>query len=155
MTPVSITTGCCSASKNTISEAELYLIRQRMWGGKLAKAERGELVLPLPIGYWRRPSGEVVLEPDEQAQAVVRLVFDAFDRLGTLNAVLRYLVEHAVQLPVRARCGVNKGELEWRRPNREALQIMLHNPVYAGYYAHGRRRTDARRKRPGWARGGW
>ena len=78
--------------KGTMSEAELYLIRQRMLSGKLAKAERGELAVPLPIGYVRRPSGEVVLDPDEQARHVVRLVFSTFRRLGTLNGVLRYLV---------------------------------------------------------------
>ena len=78
--------------KGTMSEHELYLIRQRMLSGKLAKAERGELAVPLPIGYARRPSGEVILDPDEQAQHVVRLVFGAFRRLGTLNSVLRYLV---------------------------------------------------------------
>src|SRR5215472_2020836 len=50
--------------KGTMSEAELYLIRQRMLSGKLAKAERGELAIPLPIGYLRRPSGEVILDPD-------------------------------------------------------------------------------------------
>ena len=50
-----------------MSEAELYLIRQRMLSGKLAKAERGELAIPLPIGYARRPSGEVILDPDEQS----------------------------------------------------------------------------------------
>src|SRR6516164_3759782 len=132
--------------KGTMSEAELYLIRQRMLSGKLAKAERGELAIPLPIGYVRRPSGEVILDPDEQAQHVVRLVFGAFARLGTLNAVLRYLVEHQVQLPVRVHAGPAKGELEWRRPNRETLQIMLHNPVYAGYYAYGRRQVEPRRK---------
>ena len=87
--------------KGTMSEAELYLIRQRMLSGKLAKAERGELAIPLPIGYVRRPSGEVVLDPDEQAQHVVRLVFSTFARLGTLNGVLRYLAAHQVQLPVR------------------------------------------------------
>lgn len=135
--------------KGTMSEAELYLIRQRMASGRLAKAERGELAVQLPIGYVRRPSGEVVLEPDEQARSVVMAVFDAFDRLGTLNAVLRYLVENRIQLPVRARSGQAKGELEWRRPNRETLQIMLHNPIYAGYYAYGRRQVEARRKRPG------
>jgi DNA invertase Pin-like site-specific DNA recombinase len=135
--------------KGTMSEAELYLIRQRMLSGKLAKAERGELAIPLPIGYVRRPSGEVVLDPDEQARHVVRLVFDAFGRLGTLNGVLRYLVEHQVQLPVRVHGGLAKGELEWRRPTRETLQIMLHNPVYAGYYAYGRRQVEPRRKVPG------
>ena len=135
--------------KGTMSEAELYLIRQRMLSGKLAKAERGELAIPLPIGYLRRPSGEVILDPDEQAQHVVRLIFDTFARLGTLNAVLRYLVGHQVQVPVRAHAGPGKGEIEWRRPNRETLQIMLHNPVYAGYYAYGRRQVEPRKKIPG------
>ena len=135
--------------KGTMSEAELYLIRQRMLSGKLAKAERGELAIPLPIGYVRRPSGEVILDPDEQARHVVRLVFSTFARLGTLNAVLRYLAGHQVQLPVRVHCGPAKGEIEWRRPNRETLQIMLHNPVYAGYYAYGRRQVEPRRKMPG------
>ena len=135
--------------KGTMSEAELYLIRQRMLSGRLAKAERGELAIPLPIGYVRRPSGEAVLDPDEQAQHVVRLVFSTFARLGTLNGVLRYLAGQQVQLPVRVHSGPAKGELEWRRPTRETLQIMLHNPVYAGYYAYGRRQVEPRRKVPG------
>jgi DNA invertase Pin-like site-specific DNA recombinase len=132
--------------KGTMSEAELYLIRQRMLSGKLAKAERGELAIPLPIGYVRRPSGEAMLDPDEQAQHVVRLVFSTFRRVGTLNGVLRYLVDQQIQLPVRVHGGPLKGEIEWRRPARETLQIMLHNPVYAGYYAYGRRRVEPRRK---------
>src|SRR5215467_14547628 len=135
--------------KGTMSEAELYLIRQRMLSGKLAKAERGELAIPLPIGYLRRPSGEVTFDPDEQAQHVVRLVFGTFARLGTLNGVLRYLVAQQVQLPVRVHSGPAKGEIEWRRPTRETLQIMLHNPVYAGYYAYGRRQVEPRKKIPG------
>jgi hypothetical protein len=76
-------------------------------------------------------------------------------RLGTLNAVLRYLAGHQVQLPVRVHSGPGRGEIEWRRPNRETLQIMLHNPVYAGYYAYGRRQVEPRRKvagRPGTGR---
>jgi DNA invertase Pin-like site-specific DNA recombinase len=135
--------------KGTMSEAELYLIRQRMLSGRLAKAERGELAIPVPIGYVRRPSGEVILDPDEQARQVVRLVFGTFGRLGTLNGVLRYLVAHQVQLPVRVHAGPARGELEWRRPSRETLQIMLRNPVYAGYYAYGRRQVESRRKVPG------
>jgi DNA invertase Pin-like site-specific DNA recombinase len=135
--------------KGTMSEHELYLIRQRMLSGKLARAERGELAVPLPIGYARRPSGEVILDPDEQAQHVVRLVFGTFRRLGTLNSVLRYLVAQEVQLPVRVHSGPAKGELEWRRPTRETLQNMLHNPAYAGYYAYGRRQVEPRRKIPG------
>jgi len=42
--------------KGTLSEAELHLIRQRMWSGRVAKARRGELAVPLPAGFARRPS---------------------------------------------------------------------------------------------------
>ncbi len=135
--------------KGTMSEAEIFLIRQRMFSGRLAKAERGELALPLPIGYLRRADGVAVLDPDEAVQHVVRLVFDAFARLGTLNAVLRYLVDHHIQLPVRVHGGIDKGQLQWRRPSRATLQLMLHNPIYAGYYAYGRRRIEPSRKIPG------
>jgi DNA invertase Pin-like site-specific DNA recombinase len=135
--------------KGTVSEAEIFLIRQRMLSAKRAKAGRGELIVQLPIGYVRRPSGEPAFDPDEQAQHVVRLIFGTFRRLGTLNAVLRYLVQHEIQLPARVRSGPAKGDLEWRRPTRETLQNMLRNPAYAGYYAYGRRQTDPRRKLPG------
>lgn len=135
--------------KGTLAEAELHLIKQRMQAGRLNKARRGELAVPLPIGYLRRPSGEAVLDPDEQVQAVVRLVFAKFAELTTLHAVLRWLVDHGVELGVRLRSGPDKGELEWRRPNRMTLQCMLHNPVYAGIYAYGRRRVAAGRQQPG------
>jgi DNA invertase Pin-like site-specific DNA recombinase len=62
--------------KGTMSEAELYILKARMLAGRKAKARRGELGKPVPIGYMRRPSGEIVFDPDEQAQATVRLVFD-------------------------------------------------------------------------------
>lgn len=135
--------------KGTMSEAELHLIKQRMWSGRLNKARRGELAFPLPSGYVRRPSGEVALDPDEQVQTVIRLIFAQFERLGTLHGVLRYLVEHDIQLGIRLREGPDKGTLEWRRPNRMTLQTLLHNPAYAGIYAYGRRRVDPRRQDPG------
>ncbi len=48
-----------------MSEAELHVLKQRMIAGKRAKAERGELGMQVPMGYLRRPSGEVVKDPDE------------------------------------------------------------------------------------------
>src|SRR5262249_12479469 len=89
------------------------------------------------------------LDPDEQAQSVMRLVFDQFDRQGSLHGLLRYLVRHGIRLPVRPHFGPNRGQLEWRRPNRETLQHVLHHPVYAGYYRHGHRTLDPRRQAPG------
>jgi DNA invertase Pin-like site-specific DNA recombinase len=135
--------------KGTISEAELHLIKQRMWTGRLAKARRGELAVPLPSGFVRRPSGEVALDPDEQVQAVVRLVFELFDRLGTVNGVLCFLADNHIQIGVRVREGLERGELQWRRPSRVGVQNMLRNPAYAGIYVYGRSTTDPRRRRPG------
>jgi DNA invertase Pin-like site-specific DNA recombinase len=64
--------------KGTMSEAERHLLEVRMLEGRRAKARRGELGKPVPMGYLRRPSGEVALDPDEQAQATIRQVFALF-----------------------------------------------------------------------------
>ncbi|MGW4563965.1 recombinase family protein [Streptomyces sp. NPDC004561] len=135
--------------KGTISEAELHLIKQRMWSGRLAKARRGELVVPLPIGFLRRRSGEVVLDPDEQVRSVVHLIFELFERFGTVNAVLCYLVDNHIQVGVRLREDPERGELQWRRPSLAAVQNMLRNPAYAGIYVYGRSRLDPRRRQAG------
>lgn len=45
--------------------------------------------------------------------------------------------------------GLNKGDLEWRRPNRTTLQNLLKNPVYAGAYAYGRSHFDPRKQKAG------
>jgi DNA invertase Pin-like site-specific DNA recombinase len=135
--------------KGTMSEAELHILKQRMVQGKRTKAQRGELGFHVPTGYIRRPSGAVQFDPDDQVRQVVRLIFRKFQELGTLNATLRYLVSHDIQVGVRVLCGLDKGELQWRRPNRPTLQNLLKNPAYAGAYAYGRKQVDARKKKAG------
>ena len=95
------------------------------------------------------PSGEVALDPDEQVQAGIRLVFGLFEQLGTVHAVLRFLVGHQVQIGMRERSGPGKGEVVWRAPHQQGLLNMLRNPAYAGIYAYGRSRTDPSRRLPG------
>src|SRR3954464_6391996 len=135
--------------KGTMSEAELHILKGRMDAGRRAKAGRGELFFNLPRGYVRRPSGEIALDPDEQVQAVIRLVFALFDQRRTVNGVLVHLAAHDIRLPYRLRGGPAKGELVWRHPNRYTLKEMLTNPAYAGAYVYGRRMIDPRRQRPG------
>lgn len=115
--------------KGTMSEAELHVLKQRLLAGKRAKAERGELGMAVPMGYVRRPAGEVIKDPDAQVPATLQLIFDQFARCGTVNGVLRYLVRQQIQLPQRVRCGLNQGELEWHRPNRATLSNLLHHPI--------------------------
>ena len=135
--------------KGTMSEAELHILRQRLQQGKLQKARRGELGMPVPTGYLRKPSGEVVRDPDEEVQAVVRLVFDSFERIGTTHGVLRELAKNKFQLGIRLRTGPDIGKLVWHRPHRGMIANMLRNPVYAGAYVYGRRQIDPRRQKPG------
>jgi DNA invertase Pin-like site-specific DNA recombinase len=134
--------------KGTMSEAELHILKQRMYQGRLSKAQRGELQFALPVGYVWSATGEIQFDPDEQVQQVVRLLFRKFEDLGTLGGLVRYLAQHQIQVGVRVREGPGKGELVWRRPNRATLQMMLKHPLYAGSYVYGRRQEDPRRKHP-------
>jgi DNA invertase Pin-like site-specific DNA recombinase len=135
--------------KGAMSEAELHILKARMLAGKRAKARRGELGRPVPMGYMQRPSGEIAFDPDEQAQATIRLAFELFERLHTVGRVMRYLIEHDIRLPVRVPGGARKGELEWHRVNRMTLHNLFANPIYAGAYVYGLRPTDPRRQKPG------
>jgi DNA invertase Pin-like site-specific DNA recombinase len=141
--------------KGTMSEAELHVLRSRMYQGLLNKARRGEVFNHPPAGYVKLPTGTFALDPDEQVQGVIRLLFDQFDRHGSINGLLRYLVAHRIRMPIRPHHGPGRGQLEWRRPNRVTLQYLLHHPIYAGYYRWGHRACDPRRKvggRPGTGR---
>jgi DNA invertase Pin-like site-specific DNA recombinase len=69
--------------KGTMSEVELSTMRNRLERGKLHKAQRGDLILAVPCGFLKLPTGEVILEPDEQARATVQLVLDKFAELGS------------------------------------------------------------------------
>src|SRR3954454_19020030 len=86
-----------------MSEAELHVLKGRMHQGKLNKARRGELVVSVPAGYVKHPSGQVTLDPDEQAQTVIRLNFDQFDTQATVHGVMLYLIANGMLLPVRSR----------------------------------------------------
>jgi hypothetical protein len=117
-------------------------LQQGVWN----KAARGEVLNHAPLGYMRTPAGDFVIDPDEQVQTVVRLIFEQFTRRGSVNGLLKWLVRHDVKLPIRPHCGANRGELEWRRPNRVTLLNLLHHPIYAGAYRWGHREVDPRKK---------
>ena len=132
--------------KGTMSEAELHMMRARLRGGTLNAARRGELKVPLPVGLVYDPLGKVVLDPDEQVQHTLRLLFDTFTRVGSANATVKHFKDEKLLFPHRPYSGPHKGELHWR-PLRFARALrVLHNPRYAGAFAYGRTRS---RRRPG------
>ena len=128
--------------KGIMSEMELHIMRNRLERGRDNKARRGELFHRVPMGYVISPAGEVELDPDEQARDVVRMVFDKFAEFGSIYGLFHWLIQHDIRLPVRARAGAKKGQLDWRRPSIPTLAQMLRHPIYAGAYAYGRRPID-------------
>src|SRR5690348_15600862 len=69
--------------KGTMSEAELHVLRARLRGGILNKAQRGALKLPLPMGLAYAEDDTVTLDPDAHIQQVMRLLFATFKRTGS------------------------------------------------------------------------
>jgi DNA invertase Pin-like site-specific DNA recombinase len=135
--------------KGTMSEAELHILKSRLQQGMWNKAERGKVLNHAPMGYVRTLSDDYVIDPDDQVQTVVRLIFEQFTRRGSINGLLKWLVGHDIKLPIRPHFGANRGEIEWRRPNRVTLLNLLHHPIYAGAYRWGYREVDPRKKVPG------
>jgi DNA invertase Pin-like site-specific DNA recombinase len=132
--------------KGIMSEMELHIMRNRLERGRDCKAQRGELFFSVPVGYVRLPTGEVELDPDEQAREVIRLIFDKFDELGTIYGVFHWLIRNDIRLPIRPQSGTKKGQLDWRRPSFCTLANVLAHPIYAGAYSFGRQSADPRRK---------
>jgi hypothetical protein len=106
-----------------------------------------------PLGYVKLPTGEAILDPDEQARSVVQLVFDKFDELGCFGRLYRYLLRNKIRLGMRVHRGARRGQLEWRPPTRATLARILQHPIYAGAYSYGRRRVDHKRTALGGVRG--
>jgi DNA invertase Pin-like site-specific DNA recombinase len=82
-----------------MSEAELHQIKIRLHQGERQKAALGELRLPLPAGRIHNRDGSVTLNPDEEVQQRLRLVFTKFRELRSAKAVMRYLRRHNLLLP--------------------------------------------------------
>ena len=95
--------------KGTMSEAELHVLRARLIGGVLNKAQRGDLKLPLPIGLTYDDDNHVELDPDQQVQESLRTLFATFARTGTARQTMQSFREQDLKFPKRCR-----GEILWR-----------------------------------------
>lgn len=126
--------------KGTMSEAELHIMRARLRGGLINKARRGELRSILPVGLVYNSEDQVVLDPDQQVQQAVRLLFQTFIRTGVARQVVRHFRDKKLLFPRRMHYGPHKGELIWRPLLLRQTVLVLHNPRYAGAYAFGRQR---------------
>ncbi|UCC38633.1 MAG: recombinase family protein [Candidatus Aminicenantes bacterium] len=126
--------------KATMSQAELHFIHVRLRGGKLNKAKKGLLRLPLPLGLCYDDEGNTIFDPDEEVRNVVKLIFSLFQEHGSAYEVVRKFASLNLKFPKRAYGGIWDGKLIWGYLTDNRVLNILHNPSYAGAYVFGRYR---------------
>jgi DNA invertase Pin-like site-specific DNA recombinase len=124
--------------KGTMSAVELHILAQRMQEAKKAAARRGELRLPLPIGYAYDIDGQVVMDPDQEVQAAVTDVFRALEATGSCCGVVKAFRDR--RFPTHGQSWT--GEVTWMRLRQSQARAILRNPAYAGAYVSGRIKSE-------------
>lgn len=125
--------------KSQMSEAELHLLTSRLRESKRAAAARGELRVPLPVGYVYDDDRQVVIDPDAEVASAITDVFAAFTTTGSAYGVAGAFAGR--RFPRRAYGGAWAGQIHWGRLSHARAASILRNPVYAGAYVFGRRRA--------------
>jgi DNA invertase Pin-like site-specific DNA recombinase len=129
--------------KGTMSEYELNLMRQRGLAARDSKAKRGEFRFMLPPGFCWSEAGKIEVDPDDHVADTIRLVFAKFRELGSARQVFLWLRSADLKMPVILR-NVDVYKLIWKAPAYHSVMQILHNPLYAGAYAYGRRAQRTR-----------
>jgi DNA invertase Pin-like site-specific DNA recombinase len=124
--------------KGTMSEYELSLMRQRGIAARDSKAKRGEFRFMLPPGFCWSEAGKIEIDPDEHVADTVRLVFTKFRELGSARQVFLWLRSADIKMPIVLR-NIDVCKLAWKSPAYHNVMQILHNPLYAGAYAFGRK----------------
>src|SRR6202161_4337740 len=89
--------------KGTMSEAELHVIKARLRGGIINKAQRGEYRCPLPTGLLYDEGGNVVLDPDSRIRETVAHFFETFSRVGSAPPTVKEFAHMWLFFPSRLR----------------------------------------------------
>lgn len=129
--------------KGTISEMEVASFRERAQAALRQKAQRGALVQRVPIGYVKTGDDRIERDPDARVRAAIELIFRKFTEVASVRQVYFWLDQQQIPLPV-ARGPAHAREMVWQPARYHAVLSVLKNPVYAGAYAYGRRKTVTR-----------
>jgi len=121
--------------KGTMSETELHFMKQRLVEAMRTLAARGEFRFRLPAGYIWSANSKMVKDPDVQVQSSIKLIFERFIELGSVNAVHNSLVADNIAVPVLNGRG---HRLAWRQPVEGYLYRIFNSPLYAGAYVWGK-----------------
>ena len=138
--PADFNDGLVLGIKGQFAQAELHIIRARLHGAKLNKAQKGELRFPVPVGFVY-DGDKIVLDPDQEVQGAVRSVFELFEQENSAYRVVQRFHQLRLRFPRRAYGGAWDGKLIWGRLTHSRVIGVLANPCYAGTYVFGRHQS--------------
>src|SRR5262245_49502214 len=138
--PADFNDGLVLGIKGQFAQAELHIIRARLHGAKLNKAQKGELRFPVPVGFVY-DADKIVLDPDQEVQGAVRSVFELFEQENSAYRVVQRFHQLRLRFPRRAYGGAWDGKLIWGRLTHSRVIGVLANPCYAGTYVFGRHQS--------------
>jgi DNA invertase Pin-like site-specific DNA recombinase len=130
--------------RGTMSEFELNLFRQRSTEAIRQKAHRGELRIPLPVGFCWSSSGKIEKDPDERVRQAIQLVFRKMTEVGSMRQVLIGLRHENICLPSLSSSQESEPQMLWKLPVYQNIRAILKNPTYAGAYAFGKTTTKTK-----------
>src|SRR5215469_14039271 len=129
--------------KGVYSELELSVLRQRSHEALRIKAARGDLHRTVAVGYVRRPDDRIEMDPDEQVQNAIYLIFRKFVEFGSARQVVLWLADEAIKVP-RVVYSPTGRVVEWGAARYNTIYRVLTNPIYAGTYVYGRTGSQVR-----------
>ena len=85
-----------------------------------------------------------MIDPDERVRHALRSFFERFEQAGSACGVARNYSRERLLFPTRWYRGKWDGPVRWRDLSVRQATMILHNPVYAGAYFYGERRSETR-----------
>src|SRR5258706_13734733 len=128
--PADFNDGLLLGLKGTMAQAELHFLRGRLLGGKLNKAQKGELRHPLPVGYAYDDQNRVVMDPDAEVCGAIALAFHVFLETGSAYAVVQRFAQRGLKFPKRSYGGAWAGKRGWGNFSPPRVFGVLKNPGY-------------------------
>jgi DNA invertase Pin-like site-specific DNA recombinase len=126
--------------QGAFNEFELSMILDRMQNSLRDKGQRGEQYDALSPGFICRHPPVCEKHPDQAVQRAIEKVLHEFERFSSARQLYLHLLDEMFQLPV-VKHGCDWREVEWVTPNYDQILAMVRNPIYAGIYARGRKKS--------------
>lgn len=126
--------------KGSFGGQELRVLNDRMTAGLWNKAKRGELFFNIPAGYVKTTEDQLEKDPDQRIQNIIESVFAKFTEVGSIRQTYLYFCDRQIEIPVQSSGKFGK-QWQWKVPGYSYLRCILSNPIYAGTYVFGRRKT--------------